>query len=181
MVQLIARNWIALASRGIISLALGIFLLIWPVLTVRVFLLAFGIYALLDGIFTLIGARNVSRQGGQWWPRLIRGSAALVIGIVTLVWPQVTAVVLVYLIAAWTIITGIFEILAAFEFRQEITGIWLVTIIGGLSLAFGFLLLLNPFAGAPSLATLIGSYFLIVGVLWLLLAYQAQRGARRVR
>lgn len=181
MVHLIARNWFGLGLRGAITLTLGIIILIWPELTVEIFLLAFGIYALLDGVFSLVSARNISRRGGQWLPKAIRGSAALGIGLVTLFWPRVTAVVLVYLIAAWAVITGIFEILAAFEFRHQITGAWLVAIIGGLSLAFGFLLILSPFADALSLATVIGTYFLIIGVLWLLLAYQVQRSSRRVR
>jgi uncharacterized membrane protein HdeD (DUF308 family) len=97
---------------------------------------------------------------------------SIFVGIAVFVWPGITAVVLLYIIAAWAIATGIVEIVTAVEFHRELTGEWLLAATGIISILFGFLLFFSPAAGALALAILIGIYFVVIGVLLLVLGFQ---------
>jgi uncharacterized membrane protein HdeD (DUF308 family) len=83
----------------------------------------------------------------RWWPLLVEGLAGIVVGVLTFVWPGLTALVLLYFIASWAIVTGVFEILAAVRLRREMTGEWLLGLTGVLSVVFGLLLIIFPGAG----------------------------------
>ncbi len=172
MMQIVSRDWQAVALRGVIALVLGCLIIAWPGLTVGVFLLLFGVFAFVDGFFSVFDALARARRRARWLPRMLMGLFGIGVGVVTFVWPDVTATVLVYIIAAWALAMGIFEIVAAIEFRREITGEWLLAVVGILSVLFGLILFVNPVAGALALATLIGIYFIILGVLLLILAFQ---------
>ena len=112
---------------------------------------------------------------------LLEGIAGIAIGIISIIWPGITALALLYFIAAWAIITGIFEIMAAVELRQEITNEWFLAISGALSVVFGLLLLLLPGAGALAVIWLIGAYALLFGVLLIVLAFQLRAWGERLR
>jgi len=172
MMEIVPRDWQAIALRGVIALVLGCLIIAWPGLTVGVFLLLFGVFAFVDGLFSVFDALARARRQARWLPRMLMGLLGIGVGIVTFVWPNVTATILVYIIAAWAFAMGIFEIVAAIEFRREITGEWLLAVVGILSVLFGLILFANPVAGALALAALIGIYFIILGILLLILAFQ---------
>jgi uncharacterized membrane protein HdeD (DUF308 family) len=83
---------------------------------------------------------------------------------VTFVYPNVTALVLLYFIAAWAIVTGVFEVIAAIQLRQEINNEWFLILSGVLSIAFGVLAYVYPQATALSILWLIGIYAVIYGI-----------------
>ncbi len=172
MMDIVARNWTAILWRGVVSLVLGILILVWPGLSLRIFLLLFGVYAFVEGFFSVFDAIGRVRSERPWVLRLVRGLFGIGVGIVTFAWPGITAVVLVYIIAAWAFATGIVEIVAAVEFRRQIAGEWLLAAAGILSVLFGLILFANPGAGALALAMLIGVYFVILGILLAILAFQ---------
>ena len=176
MMEAYARDWSTILVRGIISLVLGILILVWPGLTLGVFLLLFGVFVFVDGAFLLVDAIGRATRGQSWVLRLLGGLIGIGVGVVTFVWPGITALVLVYIIAAWALATGIIEIVTAIEFHRELTGEWLLAAAGIISVLFGLLLFINPAAGALALAALIGIYFLIVGILLIILAFRV-RGA----
>lgn len=103
----------------------------------------------------LAGWRLCHRLGNQgpqghrlWWLVLLEGIAGITFGVVTLIWPQITAFVLLLLIAGWAIATGILEIAAAILLRKELAGEWLLAVGGILPVVFGVLLVIQPQAGA---------------------------------
>lgn len=168
--ELLARNWWAVLIRGIAAVLFGILALVLPGLTLRVLVLLFGAYALVDGIFAIVAAVQAlnRRQGFDWrsigWP-IVEGIAGIIAGLLTFFWPGVTAFVLLYFIGAWAIITGITEIVQAVALRRIIQNEWLLILSGAASIVFGILLYLFPGAGAVAIVWLIGSYAILFGIL----------------
>src|SRR5262249_881562 len=103
---------------------------------------------------------------------MFEGFVGIAIGVLTFFWPGLTAMGLLFLIAFWAIVTGVFEIITAIRLRHEITGEWLMTLIGIISIAFGFLLLARPLAGALSLVLLFGAFVFVMGVRMVALAFK---------
>lgn len=165
-------NWWALALRGLFGLLFGILAFMWPGITLQVLVLLFGAYALVDGIFAIIAALAGRTEGIPWWALLLEGIVGIGAGIVTLFWPGITAFVLLIMIAAWAIVTGIFEIAAAVRLRKEIEGEWILAVSGVVSLLFGILLLVNPLAGALALVWMIAAYQIIFGILLIALGFK---------
>jgi uncharacterized membrane protein HdeD (DUF308 family) len=126
-------------------------------------------------VFAIVGVFGGTRGGTPRWLLLIEGIAGILAGIIAFVLPGVTAIVFLYLIAAWAVITGISEIATAIRLRQEIRGEWALIIGGALSVLFGVILaVVGPLAGLLSLIWLIGIYALIFGILMLITAFQVR-------
>ena len=137
MVIILARNWWALVLRGIFGVLFGITAFVWPGITLAVVMLLFGAYALVDGVFAIAAAVVGSRQSLPWWALLVEGLLGIAVGVFTFFWPGITELALIFLIAAWAVVTGIFEIVAAIRLRKEIRGEWLLALSGVLSILFG--------------------------------------------
>jgi len=178
MFNLITRNWWAIALRGLVAMAFGIAAFVWPGITLWKLVALFGGYALINGIFAVIEAfgRDVSRE--RWWALLFEGVVGILIGIVALTWPGMNAMGLLYLIAFWAIVTGVFEIITAIRLRHEIRGEWIMALIAILSMAFGFLLVAFPAQGALSVILIIGAFAFALGALMIALAFKL-RSLRR--
>ncbi|HEY9435434.1 MAG TPA: HdeD family acid-resistance protein [Blastocatellia bacterium] len=178
MFNLMTQNWWAIALRGLVALLFGIATFMWPGITLWVLVTLFGAYTLVNGVFAVIEAfsRDVSRE--RWRPLLFEGIVSLVIGVVTITWPGLTAMGLLYLIAFWAIVTGVFEIITAIRLRREIRGEWMMALIAILSMAFGFLLIAFPLAGALSVVLMIGAFAFATGALMIALAFKL-RSLRR--
>jgi uncharacterized membrane protein HdeD (DUF308 family) len=179
MLNLMTQNWWAIALRGLVAVLFGIAAFMWPGITLWVLVALFGAYALFNGIFTVIEAfsRDVSRE--RWRPLLFEGVIGSAIGVVTLIiGPWLTAMGLIYLIAFWAIMTGMFEIITAIRLRHEIRGEWMMALIAILSMAFGFLLVSFPAAGALSVILIIGAFAFASGALMIALAFKL-RSLRR--
>jgi uncharacterized membrane protein HdeD (DUF308 family) len=173
MLNLMTQNWWAIALRGLVAVLFGIAAFMWPGITLWVLVALFGAYALLNGIFTAIEAfsRDVSRE--HWWALLFEGVVGSAIGVVTLIiGPWLTVMGLLYLIAFWAIMTGVFEIITAIRLRHEIRGEWLVSLIAILSMAFGLLLVSFPVTGGLSIILVIGAFALATGALMIALAFK---------
>src|SRR5262249_23449896 len=112
------------------------------------------------------------KEQERWWMMILEGLAGIVIGVLTFLYPGITALVLLYFIAAWSIVTGAFEIASAIRLRKEIEGEWLLGLAGFASILFGILLIVLPGAGALAVIWLIGSYAIVFGILMLVLAFR---------
>src|SRR5215203_491440 len=168
-------HWWALAIRGGIAVIFGLAALLRPDIALEALILLFGAYALVDGAFAIVGVFGGTRGGTPRWLLLIEGIAGILAGLIAFVLPGLTVVLLLYLIAAWAIITGISEIATAIRLRQEIRGEWALIIGGALSVLFGVILaVIGPVAGLLSLIWLIGIYAVAFGIMILITAFSVR-------
>ena len=140
--------------------------------------LVFGIYVLADGLLGVWSAIAKRRDNRHWWLLLLWGLVGIVVGVMTFIMPGITGLVLLMYIAAWAVITGVLQIVAAIRLRKEIKGEWLLILSGLVSVAFGVLLFLQPGAGALAVAWIIAAYAFIFGVLMVLLAFKVRKLGR---
>jgi uncharacterized membrane protein HdeD (DUF308 family) len=165
------RVWWTLVLRGVVAVLFGLAALFWPGKTLFVLILFFGAYTLVDGIFAIVGGiMDSSRR----WLLLIEGVLGVVAGLILLARPGLGALVLLYVIAFWAIVTGVMEILAAISLRREIDNEWLMILGGGISVLFGVILAVLPGAGLLSLTWLIGAYALVFGVAFIFLGFRVK-------
>jgi uncharacterized membrane protein HdeD (DUF308 family) len=176
MLHSLAKNWWALALRGLVAVLFGLLTFLLPGITLATLVLLFGAYALVDGIFNVIAFFKVA---SHQWALLIEGVIGIIAGVLTFAWPAITALVLLYLIAFWAILTGTFEIIAAIRLRKVISNEWLLLLIGVLSLLFGLLILFAPGTGALAIVLWIGAYALVFGVFLMALGFRL-RGHRHL-
>ena len=148
--------------RGIAAALFGLAALFWPGMTLLVLLVIFAVYAIVDGLLAIVAGIRVS--GGHRWLLLAEGAIGLLAGLVVLFWPGAAALVLVYVISAWAIFTGLLKVVMAISFRRQIENGWLMGLGGVLSVLFGVVLGFLPGAGLVTLVWLVGIYALILGV-----------------
>jgi len=172
-----ATSW-QLTIRGLALILFGIMALIWPNLTVAVLAILFGVYALVDGVVSVVGAILNRKTSPNWTLLLIMGLISIIAGIFAISNPGVTSLALLYIIAVWALLIGLVSILTAVRLRREIEGEWVMIAAGVLSIVFGIALIVAPGAGAVALAWLIGAYAIILGILDMLLAARARGWAR---
>ena len=181
MRELLAKHWWVFVVRGVLAVLFGLCTFLLPRVTLAVLVLLYAAYALGDGVMTTIAAFGSRTNRDRFpWSVLLVGIMGIVAGSVTFMYPRLTALLLLYLIAAWHILRGVFEIIVAVSLRKEITGEgWLI--LGGIgSVAFGVLLYAMPGAGALALLWLIGGYAIAFGILMIALGIEL-RGFAPVR
>jgi uncharacterized membrane protein HdeD (DUF308 family) len=160
----LARNWWVVLLRGLAGIIFGLVTFFEPGISLAALVLLFGAYAFVDGVFSIVTAVR-RRSADRWWLLLLEGIAGVLAGIATLILPAITAIVLLYLIAAWALVTGVLEIAAAIRLRKAITGEWLLALSGVASVILGVLLILAPGPGALVVVIWIGAYAFVFGAL----------------
>ena len=166
----LARYWWLLLLRGICAIVFGVLAFIWPGMTLVTLVLLYGAFALVDGVISLIAAFSGSAKPVPTWWLVVVGVLGIAAGVVTFVWPGITAILLVLFIGAWAFVHGIFEIIGAIQLRKEIDNEWMLILGGLLSVAFGVLVLVAPGAGALGLIWVIAGYSIVFGILFVALA-----------
>ncbi len=163
LLDAMARSWWTFVVRGVLMVLFGIAAILWPGLTFSSMLVLFGVFAIAQGLVSVIeGFRGTDRTR---WSSIVSGILSVAIGVAVFVWPGLTALALLYFIAAWAIITGVIEIAAAISLRDQIEDEWLIAIGGVLSVIIGLYLAAFPGTGALGLTWLIGAYAIGFGVL----------------
>jgi uncharacterized membrane protein HdeD (DUF308 family) len=163
-VDSLSRNWWAVVLRGSAGILFGIITFVAPAISLVSLVILFGAYAFIDGVFAIVSSVR-ARGNDRWWLLLVEGVAGVATGVLTVFWPGITALVLLYLIAAWALVTGVFEIGAALRLRKAIRGEWLLALSGVLSIVLGVLLVAEPGAGALAVVIWIGAYTFVFGAL----------------
>ena len=174
----LGRNWWLLLLRGLVAIVFALLTWAQPGVSLAALVLVFGIYVLADGLLGVWSAIAKRRDNRHWWLLLLWGLVGIVVGVMTFIMPGITGLVLLMYIAAWAVITGVLQIVAAIRLRKEIKGEWLMILSGLVSVAFGVLLFLQPGAGALAVAWMIAAYAFIFGVLMVLLAFKVRKLGR---
>jgi uncharacterized membrane protein HdeD (DUF308 family) len=177
-------NWGWFLLRGVLAIALGIVALLFPLTAVLAFTMVFAAFAFANGIFSVIsGIRGARHKEERWWALVLSGVIGVAVGVIFLLMPALTtvtyAIVNLAIIAAWSIMTGALELMAAVRLRKEIVGEWLLGLAGVLSIALGVVIVLivltNPLATIVSVGWLIGIYALAWGVVLIMQALRLRR------
>ncbi|TAK33455.1 MAG: HdeD family acid-resistance protein [Chloroflexota bacterium] len=163
-----SESWWVLAIGGVVNILFGLAALLWPGLTLVVFIWLFGIYAIVYGIVELVHMIRAIGAQSTWWTYLLVGIFSILAGVVVFAWPGMTTEVLAYAIAVWAIVIGLVEIVGAFS-----VGRFLLAVVGVVSVLFGFVLLSNPLAGALALVMVIGAFAIVRGIILLIEAVRA--------
>jgi uncharacterized membrane protein HdeD (DUF308 family) len=138
---------------------------------VQVFVILFAAYMLVDGVFAIFSGIKAARNGERWGLLILEGVVDLVAGAVAVLWPAITLVALVWVIAVWAIVSGALMLGAAFGLNLD-HGRWWLALGGIASIIFGILLVIEPLIGAVVLTMWIGAYAVVFGVFLLVLAFQ---------
>jgi uncharacterized membrane protein HdeD (DUF308 family) len=165
----LARNWWLIALRGALGVAFGLIALIMPVATILALVLLFSAYMLVDGVLAIYAAVRAARQRESWGLLVFQGIASLIAGVIAFLWPGITVLAFVLLIAAWSIVTGCLMLAAAFH--TEAARWWLV-LGGAAAVLFGILMIVAPLAGAVVLTWWLGAYALVFAAALIILSFK---------
>jgi uncharacterized membrane protein HdeD (DUF308 family) len=172
MLEQLTRHWWVLALRGVVAILFALIAFSRPGITLIALVWLWGAYAFIDGVFSAIAAVRAAERHQRWGLLLLEGICGIIAGVIAFAMTGITALVLVYVIAAWAIVTGIFEIAAAIRLRQMIEGEWLLGLSGVLSVLLGVLIMARPGAGLLAWVWMIGAYALLVGIVLIALAFR---------
>ena len=170
------QAWPVLMARAVLAVALGLVMLTVPGVTLLLVAWAFGIYALVDGAAQVLDAIR-RRHRPRWWIALLLGLIGVVAGVIALIWPFPTAVVLAVLVGCWALVTGIIEIVSAVRQRRERRRTAWLVVAGLLSVVAGVLILIWPVHGAVAVAMLLGVFATAYGVVLAGLALAVRRAS----
>jgi uncharacterized membrane protein HdeD (DUF308 family) len=177
---ILAGNWGTFILRGVVAILFGLLTFLMPGMALLTLVFMFGFFAIADGILTFMAAFRRSRgeRDAPGWALILSGILGIVAGILALLWPGLTAIILLYLIAGWAIATGVLEIVAAVALRKEIHNEWLLGLAGFLSILLGLFLAFFPGPGALAVVFWIGAFALAFGALLIALGLRLRKWAR---
>ncbi len=166
----LAKKWWVLLLRGILLIIIGLLAFVSPLVWVTFV----AIYMLIDGMVMLISGFGDQPTGQSRWPLIIVGILGLLAGLIVLWNPALGGITLTIVIAAWAIVTGILEIIAAVRLREEIDNEWWMIITGVLAIIFGILVFQNVLAGILTIAWVFGIFAIVAGILSIALAFRVR-------
>jgi len=181
----LTRAWRTLAGRGLIAILFGVVLLAWPDLSLRALVLTFGAFATAHGILGIVGAlRSKLPAGPRSW-LVLQGLVSIAFGAVAFIWPDMTELALLYVIGAWAIVFGVFEIGIGLGLPLRRSTSLLFVLNGLLAIVFGVVMFWRPETGALALVVLIATLAIAIGTTMILYAFELRKATkqfgRRVR
>jgi uncharacterized membrane protein HdeD (DUF308 family) len=168
---ILAQNWWAVALRGVLGIVFGLIAFFFPGPTMLSFVLVFATYALIDGVFAIVAAVRAARRRDRWGFLTFEGIVSIVAAVLAVLWPGLTLLIFVMVVAAWAIATGTLMFSASRNLDTE-HGRWWLALGGLISVAYGILLIVAPLIGAVVLTWWIGAYAFGFGIALLILAFR---------
>lgn len=167
---MITPHWWTLILRGILAMIYGILIIALsamalPAMALHSLISVIGAYAFADGILAIISALTHREHYRHWWWTLFQGANGVAAGILTVTFPDVIALTLLYVIAVWTVLTGVFELIASLRLREVVLNDWLLALSGIVSLAFGILIVIRSGEGTLAIMGIIAAYAVVFGIL----------------
>jgi uncharacterized membrane protein HdeD (DUF308 family) len=168
--EVLAERWWVVGLRGLLGIVFGLICLFVPAAAILSLVLLFSAYMLVDGVFGIYSAIKAARNGDRWGLLILEGIVDIAAGVIAFIWPAITAVAFVLIIAIWALVSGALMLVAAFRLNIDHGRWWLV--LGGVaSIIFGVVLIIAPVVGAVVLTWWLGAYALVFGVLLLVLGH----------
>lgn len=177
VLELLARSWAWVLARGIFTVLFGALAVFWPEITLVALVILFGAYAIVDGAGIL--AMGLRRSSGRGF-LIVVGALGIIAGLVALLWPDITALVLLYVIAVWAIVTGVGSIVSGLGLSRDAGGRWLFILSGLAGVVLGILLLADPGSGAVALVVTIGFFAIIWGIITVMTSVRLRRLAKEL-
>lgn len=159
-----AERWWAVALRGLVAVVFGVVTLAWPNLTLAAIILLYGAFALADGVLGIVALLLGRRRPGPRWAQVLDSLLSIAAGLIALLWPGITSLALIWLIAAWALAKGILQVVLGVRLRGQVSRPWLLVLAGVLSLILGVIYVIFPQAGILSLVWVLGVFALLHGV-----------------
>ena len=178
--QELTHIWRTTALRGALAIAFAVVILIWPNIGLATLIALFGAFALVTGVSTIAGAFSVPVTRGRRAWLVVEGLLGIAVGVAVVVWPDLSALGLLYAIAAWAIALGVFEIALAFDLPLSSGRSLLLALSGVLSVVFGVIMFAHPGAGAVALLALIAAFALVTGAMQIAFALELRRVAHEL-
>lgn len=179
MIHILAKHWWVLVVRGFVSLTFAAAAFLMPAFTFQVLVLLLGAFLLADGLLATWSGWRLRGEDEDWWVAALEGLIGVGLGVATLANPELSAALLITFIAIWCLLTGAFEIALAIRIRKEIEDEWQLAFAGIISIALGVLMLVQPNAGALSIAWWVGFYAFFFGLLLIGLGIRLRRWLKR--
>jgi len=180
MGEILQRSWWFVLIRGLAALVFGVLSFANPAVSLATLVLLAGCYLLVDGAIGVWLGLSSRKRNDDWWVLLLWGLAGIAAGILTFTAPGLTALALLFYIAAWAVVTGVLQIIAAVRLRKEISGEWSMGLAGVVSVGFGLFLMARPDAGALAVLWAIASYALMLGLILIVLAFKVRGLGRKL-
>jgi uncharacterized membrane protein HdeD (DUF308 family) len=174
----LVHNWWMIAIRGVLAIAFGVSILVWPHVTLSTVVVLFGLYAILDGLWAIAAGMRASTRLFDAWPVLLEGVVSVALGLLALARPSVPRQ-FVHVLATWGLLTGVLELLAAIRLPRERASGWLLRTAGASSLFLAVLLLLLPHADDDFVTRVMAAYAQVFGAVMLLAAILFPREVAR--
>lgn len=179
MGEYLARNWGWIVLRGVTAVMFGLLAVARPDLTLAALVIMWGAYAIVDGILAVVAGLRIRDRGRPLWSLFVVGLLGIAAGVLTFIWPGLTALALLMVIASWAVGVGVFQIVAAIRLRKVIEGEWALALSGLLSVAFGVLMMVRPDAGALAVVWMIAANAITLGVLLCMLGFGLRFATQR--
>jgi uncharacterized membrane protein HdeD (DUF308 family) len=176
----ITDTWWLFALEGVLAIGFGIIAWVWPDLTVLALVVMFAAFAISTGVANLFAANDARQAGQSPWGFIFDGILGIATGVVVAIWPDISSLALMYVIAAWAIVTGIFKIATAIELRKVIDNEWFLALGGIASIVFGVLAAIFPGDGALALVWAIGLYSIVYGGFLIGLGFRLHQAGRQL-
>jgi len=185
MLPLFSKFWWSFVFRGLAAVLFGL-TISWGTPSLDLLVLAFGLFALLQGVFSVIP--GLSKLGGRIYFLLIEGVVGILAGVFTflgpgigrMVWPEIATVTLVYFIAFWALLTGAAELIGSLRLPGEVKERRMISLSGVVCFFLTLLLLLRTGPGATGNASVIGIFGMVIGLLWLFTGLKARGQSARM-
>lgn len=177
----LTERWWVFVVRGVIAILFGILCFAQPELSLTTLVLMFGIYAIADGVLGVFVAVTGRKELEDWWVLLLWGLIGIAAGVLTFAAPSITALILLFYIAAWAVVSGVLQIALAIRLRKEIEGELFLILAGILSIGFGLVLMARPGDGALAVVWIIGVYAVAHGITLAVLGMRLRSFRSRVK
>lgn len=168
---LLARNWWVVALRGAFGILFGILTFALPAVTLVSLVFLFAAYLVVDGVLAIAAGFRAAQKGERWGLFILEGVVDILGAAAMIAMPGLAIVVFIYIVALWSVISGLFMVVAAFQLHLD-HGRWILAVAGAVSVIFGAVLAFYPITGAVVLALWIGAYAIVFGAMLLILGFR---------